>query len=127
MKTGCALLVSLVSLAPAAIAEQQPGSRPALSSQQLEGRRIFQQKCAVCHLPILPDDGSGAPYARRLEKPQVDKNEDYVRRVIADGTGPRMPGWKYTLRADQIDALVSYLKTIETPGRTVGAQPSELR
>jgi mono/diheme cytochrome c family protein len=36
-----------------------------------------------------------------------------------------MPGWKYALREDQIDAVVSYLKTIETPSRTVGVQPSE--
>ena len=125
MKTRWPLLVSLVCLAPAAIAGQQPSSQPALSSPQQEGRRIFQQKCAVCHLPLTPADGSGDPYARRLRKSLVDGKEDSVRRVIADGTGPRMPGWKYTLRADQIDALVSYLKTVETPSRTVGAQPSE--
>ena len=125
MKTRWPLFVSLVCLAPAAIAGQQPSSEPALSNQQKEGRRIFQQKCAVCHLPILPSDGGVAPYARMLGKSLVDRNEDSVRRAIADGTGPRMPGWKYTLRADQIDALVSYLKTIETPGRTVVAQPSE--
>ena len=119
------LVFSLVCLALAALAGQQPVAQPALSSQQKEGRRIFQQKCAVCHLPILSTDGGGDPYARSLRKSLVDRNEDSVRRIIADGTGPRMPGWKYTLRADQIDALVSYLKTIETPTRTVGAPPSE--
>jgi|SRR5262245_15384263 len=125
MKTRWLLVVSLVCVAPAALAGQQPAPQQALSNQQKEGRRLFQQKCAVCHLPILPQDGSAQPYARSLRKSLVDRNEEYVRRVIADGTGPRMPGWKYTLRADQIDALVSYLKTIETPGRTVVAQPSE--
>ena len=126
MTTRWPLVVSLLCLASAAIAGQQPGSQPALSNQQKEGRRLFQQKCAVCHMPILPTDGGGTPYARMLGKSLVDRNEEYVRRAIADGTGPRMPGWKYTLRADQIDALVSYLKTIETPGRTVVAQSSEL-
>ena len=125
MKARWPLVVSLVCLALAALAGQQPVAQPALSSQQKEGRRIFQQKCAVCHLPILSQEAGGAPYARRLGKSLVDKNEDNVRRVIADGTGPRMPGWKYALRSDQIDALVSYLKTLETPGRTVGAPPSE--
>ena len=97
----------------------------AAAAKQKEGRRLFQQKCAVCHLSILPRDGSGAPYAGRLGRSLVDGDEDNVRRVIADGAGARMPGWKYTLRADQIDALISYLRTIETPSRTVGAKPSE--
>ena len=127
MKTRWLVLVSLVCLASAPIAGQQPSSQPRLSDQQKEGRRLYQQKCALCHLPILPADGSGDPYAPRLGKSLVDANEDYVRRVIADGTGPRMPGWKYTLQADQIDALVDYLRTIETASRTVGVQPSELR
>jgi mono/diheme cytochrome c family protein len=125
MKMRWPLLVSLVCLAPAAVAGQQPVAQPALSDQQREGRRIFQQKCAMCHLPILPADGSAQPYARPLRKSVAENNEEYVRRIIADGLAPRMPGWKYALRADQIDALVSYVKTIETPGRTVGAQPSE--
>ena len=119
------LVVSLLSLAPVALAGQQPSSQAALSDQQKEGRRLFQQKCAVCHLPILPTDDSGEPYARRLQGSHVDGNEDSVRRIIADGIGSRMPGWKYTLQEDQIDALVSYLRTIETPSRTVGAQSFE--
>ena len=119
------LVVSLLSLAPVALAGQQPSSQAALSDQQKDGRRLFQQKCAVCHLPILPTDDSGEPYARRLQGSDVDGNEDFVRRIIADGIGSRMPGWKYTLHADQIDALVSYLRTIETPSRTVGAPSFE--
>jgi mono/diheme cytochrome c family protein len=139
MTTRWLLAASLVCLAPAAIDGQQPGPEQAgapaaravrggvetLSTLQREGRRVFQQKCAVCHMPILPTDGGGQPYARLLRKSLVEKNEESVRRAIADGTGPRMPGWKYTLKADQIDALVSYLKTLENPGRTVGAPPSE--
>jgi hypothetical protein len=47
---------------------------------------------SVCHLPILPADSSGEPDARSLRKSLVERNEDYVRRVIAGGTEPRMPG-----------------------------------
>ena len=125
MKGRWQLVVSLVCLMPVIIAAQRLSAQSALSSQEKEGRRLFQQKCAVCHLPILPTDGSGVPYARPLWNSLVESNENDVRRAIADGTGPRMPGWKYTLRVDQIDALISYLKTIETPSRTVGGQPSE--
>ena len=126
MKARWPLVVSLVCLALAALAGQQPVAQPALSSQQKEGRRIFQQKCAVCHLPIIPSDGSVAPYAPLLRKSRVEGNEESMRRIIADGTALRMPGWKYTLREDQIEAILSYLKTIETPRRTLGVPPSEL-
>ena len=127
MTSRLAVFVSFVWLASTAAAGQQPISQPALSDQQKEGRRIYQQKCAVCHLPILPSDGSVAPYAPLLQKSRVERNEESMRRIIADGTAFRMPGWKYTLRPDQIDAVVNYLKTIETSSRTLGVQPSDLR
>jgi mono/diheme cytochrome c family protein len=127
MTTRWPVLVSFICLASAAIGARQPASQPVLSDQQKEGRRIFQQKCALCHVPILPSDGSGQPYARPLHKPAAGSSDDAVRRTIADGLAPRMPGWKYALSAGQIDALVSYVKTLETPGRTVGVEQSELR
>ena len=122
MKTRWPPLVSLVCLGFVAIAGQQPSAQPASSDQQKEGRRLFQQKCAVCHLSILPRDGSGAPYAGRLGRSLVDGDEDNVRRVIADGAGARMPGWKYTLRADQIDAhgwdaIVTAMSRLEATAR----------
>ena len=89
---GLLVVVSLVCLSVIAIAAQQPSTEPSVSDPQQEGQRLFQQKCAVCHLAIVPADGSGEPYARRLGKSLVDGNEDDVRRMIADGTGPRMPG-----------------------------------
>ena len=86
----------------------QPGSlgtEPALSGEQRKGRRIFQQKCAVCHLPIVP---SGAePYASPLDGALIARDENHVRRVIANGSASGMPGWKHTLRPEQIDALRS--------------------
>jgi mono/diheme cytochrome c family protein len=34
-----------------------------------------------------------------------------VREFIENGT-PRMPSWKYYLKPAQIDAIISYLKTV---------------
>ena len=93
------------------------GTEPALSGEQEEGRRIFQQKCAVCHL-----SSGREPYARRLSSARVQADEEYVRQAIATGRGARMPGWRYTLRPDQIDALIAYLKTLDSPSPTVTGQ-----
>jgi mono/diheme cytochrome c family protein len=37
-----------------------------------------------------------------------------MREVISNGT-PNMPGFKYHFAPDQIDAIVSYLKTLPAP------------
>lgn len=68
---------------------------------------------------------SGEPYARKLTRSLVEGNVESVRVVIANGSGPLMPGWKYALRSDQIDALIEYLKTVEGPSSTVAAQSKE--
>ena len=115
------LSIVLVCL-PLGVLAEQVASQPVLSAEQIEGRRIFQQRCAVCHLPIV---SSSEPYARKLTRSLVEGHEEDVRGAIANGSGPRMPGWKYTLRADQINALIEYLKTVETPSSTVGAQPPD--
>ena len=117
------LSIVLVCLPLGVLAAQQAASQPALSAEQLQGRHIFQQKCAVCHLPI---GSGGEPYAGKLTRSLVEGREEDVRGAIANGTGPRMPGWKYTLRADQINALIEYLKTVETPSSIVGAQSPDL-
>ena len=85
----------------------QIGVQPAQSDEAAAGGRIFQQKCAVCHLPIAR--GGENPYASRLDGALMARDEGYARRVIADGNASGMPGWKYTLRPEQLDALLAYL------------------
>ena len=90
----------------------QIGVQPALPDEAAEGGRIFQQKCAVCHLPIARDGEK--PYASRLDGALMAR-DGYARRVIADGNASGMPGWKYTLRPEQLDALLAYLTTLDSP------------
>lgn len=123
MKTCWSLSIAAVLTCVQCVAlAQQPTSPAPLSSEQREGRRIFQQKCALCHLPVV--SSGGQPYARRLSRAVVERNVDAARKMIENGN-PRMPGWKYTLRAEQIDHLIQYLKTVDTPISTVSAQATE--
>lgn len=116
-----ALALVLASF-PVGLAGQGSGSPKALSSQQKEGRRVFQQKCALCHLPV--GSGDGQPYAPKLSKAPVVRSEASARQLIENGS-PLMPGWKYTLTADQITNILEYMKTLDLPPATVAAQLTE--
>jgi mono/diheme cytochrome c family protein len=92
---------------------QQP-SGATLTDAQKEGRRIFQQRCAVCH--TLPTVVSKR-YGPALYKEIVEDNEDNIRDVIMDGREGLMPGFKYGLTRAEVDTIIEYLKTVNRPTR----------
>lgn len=102
----------------------------ALTGAQREGRRIFQQKCAVCHVPAWPGATALGP---GLSNQIIQGNESAVRDTITNGLydqsvlGPgfTMPGWKYTLSSEQIDHVIDYLKTLAQPPQTVASERPE--
>ena len=107
------LLSALFAVAQPGLHAQPAGipAAPALSDAQAAGARIFQQKCAVCHLPILRSGDT--PYASRLDGARAARDRDQARRVIEEGNAAGMPGWKHTLRPAQIDALLAYLDAFD--------------
>ena len=85
---------------------RMPGN-PTTPAEQ-EGRRLFVQRCALCHLPLTPEP-------RRAYGPLLDgllkkSSEDKVREAIMVGYGS-MPGWQYTLSVEQVNNVIAYLKT----------------
>lgn len=83
---------------------------PGLSEEALTGRILWLQKCGYCH------DGVGAPTYRTmgpwLGAEVIQKiGEDNVKSFINNGD-VRMPAFRYNLNAQQIDDLVTYLKTV---------------
>ena len=97
---------------------QQPANAASnstpLTNVQKEGRRIFQQRCAVCH--TLPTVVSKR-YGPALYKELVEDNEDNIREAIMDGREGLMPGSKYGLTNAEVDSIVEYLKTVNRPAR----------
>lgn len=83
---------------------------PKLAPNELEGKRLFVQRCALCH------DLLGQP-ASTTVGPWVDgttvkaRGEAAIRQKIMDGSR-RMPGWKHTFDAQQVDAVIAYMKTV---------------
>jgi len=110
---GVALLVLAAGI-HSAVAQPFPAA-DTLSSQQLQGRNLFNQSCMVCHVKLQVT--SPAKYGPDLSKNALGGQEAVMREVISNGT-PNMPGFKYHFEPDQIDAIVAYLKALPVPAPT---------
>jgi mono/diheme cytochrome c family protein len=110
-----ALPALLVSVTAAAADGDAAGDQVKL------GERLVNQSCVVCH--FAPQITSGS-YAPALSKDSLGGNAEIMHQFIADGS-PRMPGFKYQFKPDQIDAIVAYIKTI--PPAAAAATPRKTR
>ena len=102
---------------------QQPKPNNPLTDTQKEGRRIFQQRCAICHTPPTV---IAKRYGPALYKEIVEDNEDTIRDTILEGREALMPGFKYGLTRPEIDSIIEYLKTVKRPSsRPNNNQPAD--
>jgi mono/diheme cytochrome c family protein len=85
---------------------QQPADN--LNDQQKLGRQVFAQSCGVCHLP--PALGAKT-YGPALNKEAGGGDDDVMREFITNGT-PRMPAFKHYLKPNEIEAIISYVRTV---------------
>jgi mono/diheme cytochrome c family protein len=108
------ILIALGFLAISLPLRAQQSSGAPLTDTQKEGRRNFQQRCAVCHtLPTIVSKR----YGPALYKEIVQDNEDNIRDTIMEGREGLMPGFKYGLTRVEIDSIVEYLKTVNRSAR----------
>ncbi len=102
-----------------AVQAQQAASPAAVNEQQRPGKRLFQQNCALCHLPepeVSKDPNDvGTSIGPRLEGvfgPPRSRPEALVKTFIQQGVEGKMPGFRYALEPAEIDAVIAYLKTL---------------
>lgn len=87
---------------------------------QADAAATYAQKCAMCHGKAGAGDGAAA--AALNPKPpdfttaefQKARTDEALVAVITDGKSPMMPSYKSQLSADEITALVAYLRTLGT-------------
>lgn len=80
------------------------------SGPELPGRKLFMQRCSLCHIGHSTD----VPFGGWINNARIlALGEEVVREMIREGT-PRMPAWKYTLKPEQVDEIIAYLKTVES-------------
>ena len=81
-----------------------------LTPSQASGKKLFVQRCSVCHLPALP---SYSTYGPVLSGDLINSLGDaFVRQQLTRGT-TRMPGYQYTLTPMEIDQIIGYLETLD--------------
>ena len=109
---GLIIMVALAGLYPASA--QRSSSGASVSPAQRAGKKLFLQRCSVCHLPPLnvPQDPDPKPFGPLLNgSVRGAEKESRARNIILKGTA-RMPGFQYGLQSKQIDALIEYLKIL---------------
>ena len=86
-----------------------------LAAVAADGAAVYKAKCASCHGP----DGKGETTIRKsmklrsLASADVQKITDAdLTKVISDGKG-KMPAYKGKLSAEEIKALVAYIRTLK--------------
>jgi mono/diheme cytochrome c family protein len=85
-----------------------PSSRT-LSSEQLAGKKLFIQRCSVCHLPGNPAYSAIAPMLDG--KLLAGLGDGAVRNYILHGSA-KMPGFQYTLEQAEVEKIIAYLKLL---------------
>lgn len=80
-----------------------------LTDAEFNGKKMFQQRCSVCHTPLMDD---GRTYGPALSSQTVTGKEPIIREFIRRGT-TRMPGFQYGLQPQELDDIITYLKTVK--------------
>ncbi|HJU84705.1 MAG TPA: cytochrome c [Holophagaceae bacterium] len=128
------LLPACARKAPAKPAVAAAAAEVQLTYEQRLGKAVFQHYCLNCHGEQGAGDGFNAfnidPHPRDLSDPAFQKAKtddelaDTVRRGGAGvGLSPFMPPWGKTLSADEVDQVVSYVRTLNKPPDAPPAQP----
>lgn len=105
------------ALALALLLPLTPAFAQNLDATQQTGQHLFNQSCRVCHAkPQL----TSTQYGPVLSKDSANGNAQAMHEVIANGT-PRMPGFRYQFKPEQIDAIVAYLMTVPPPAAPASA------
>lgn len=88
---------------------------PPLSERELAGKKLFLQRCSLCHLPPLnePQDPDPQPFGPKLNGfVRNTETEERARRAILNGT-LRMPGFQYGLTREEVETIILYLKAFK--------------
>jgi mono/diheme cytochrome c family protein len=90
-------------------------STPSLTSQEVEGKRLYQVRCAHCHedndlgLKKVPPDLHGI-FDRKTLPSGASATDAAVRRNVLEGKG-MMPAFAGRFSQEQMAALLAYLHT----------------
>lgn len=92
----------------------------ATGTVELDGAKIYAEKCSVCHGPGGKGDGPGGAALNPKPRDHTDgkymnaKTDEELLEVIHNGKG-NMPAWKSVLTDEQIKAVLKHVRTLAVP------------
>lgn len=116
-------MVILLIVFPITAAANQTPAGSSANDVEILGRRIFQQRCGVCHSEVTLTNHKR--YGPALYKDLITGNEDSARETIEKGRRGLMPGFQYGLKPSEIDAIIEYLKTVSRPAKSNSVSSGE--
>ena len=88
-----------------------------LSKPELAGRRLFVQRCAICHDQLtsaVAQERVDAPtLGPQLDRETIKKLGDAGARLIIANGSERMPGFQYALTPVQVGHILAFLSTVQ--------------
>ena len=105
------IMIFTLGFSAVAFAQTQSSS----GAQAGTGKEIFTRKCELCH----GSDGAGTPVGKSLKVADLrsalvqKKSDADLSHVISQGKNS-MPGFSNDLSADDIKAVLSYVRTLKT-------------
>jgi mono/diheme cytochrome c family protein len=81
------------------------------TEEQKRGDAIFHKNCHLCHIATAQKRElkiNGPELVGLFKQPMI--TEAAVRDLVQEGISRRMPAFKYTLKASEMDDLIAYLR-----------------
>lgn len=109
--TGLSAAPSLAADEATESKESAPASEPVAEPEKprIDVRKLFAMNCSWCH------DGYGLHAGKGPKLAGTKMTEKQLYERIAKGKSGYMPGFEKTLKKDQIDAFVEYIKGLKDP------------
>jgi mono/diheme cytochrome c family protein len=110
------LIASVLLLASCEVERRKTDAELGLNTQQISGRRLYDNYCDRCHAPYS-SRGRQGPSMKGVFKKQylpmsgMPANDDRVTDIVRFGRN-KMPGFGQVLGQQQIDDLLAYLHTL---------------
>ena len=92
----------------------------ATATVEMDGAKIYAEKCTVCHGPGGKGDGPGGAALNPKPRDHTDgaymnsRTDEQLLEVLHNGKGA-MPAWKGILTDDQLKAVLAHVRSLANP------------
>jgi mono/diheme cytochrome c family protein len=109
------ILIALTAFAGCDAEPRKSDAELGLNTQQAQGRRVYDARCAECHYAYSKRDLRGPSmhglFQKQFMSSGIPANDDRVTDIILLGRA-KMPGFRQKLTQQQLTDLLAYLHTL---------------